>query len=72
MTLTKIIEGLAFLGKRGDELLGSALDYEVGDVPSITENASRLGRGYAAQIVDDTIGRKEFLVLLATAYLALC
>ena len=72
MTLTKIIEGLAFLGKRGDELLGSALDYEVGDVPSATDNIRRFGRGYARELCDDTIGKKDFLYLAIFAYAALC
>ena len=72
MTLNKIIEGLAFVGQRGDELLGSALDYQVGDLPSITDNARRFGKSYAAQLCDDTIGKKDFLYLFAFAFAALC
>ena len=71
MTLVDI---LANIGRRGDNLLGSRalLNYEVGDVPSITDNITRFSRAYVAQIYDDTIGRKEFLVLAACAYAALC
>ena len=71
MTLVDI---LANIGRRGDNLLGSRalLNYEVGDVPSVTENVSRFSRAYVNELIDDTLGKKEFLYLAVFAYLALC
>ena len=67
-----LIDTLANIGRKGDNLVGSVLDYQVGDVPSATDNIRRFGRAYINELLDDTIGRKEFVYLAASAYAALC
>ena len=69
-----LIDILAKTGRKGDNWLGSRalLNYEVGDVPSVTENVSRFSRAYVNELIDDTLGKKEFLYLAVFAYLALC